>query len=414
MQHNHLLPASTLLGAIARRHGTPSGNGTVEGPIGFDLESADVAAEDLPPPDIVTDGLADTLDRLPADEIADPVTFARARDLLLKQTTRTLTKVRQSGSKAVFTPKELSSMEAVIKLDGTRPSLMLRDGEVPANHPFLGTWKDEVKGASYAIARTAASVGRIEPKRGGPANYFGTGFVIDHGRGLVLTNRHVLEAMWRRLRDVIDLKNGRFTFLDGAYIDFVGEVGSMRRNRFKVVEAMAVGPDATGNERLDAAVLKIRPLTTDEAKAEQQVVGDVPRAVPLSNELDGPLGQFTSFCVIGFPGTIPPPAERQGTEGKVDWQWVAYELMGGRHGVKRVAPGIVHKPLGSLEDDPKQWCFGHDATTLGGNSGSPVLAWKESGEPAFGLHFAGATIQTNYAHAYGPIHDEVLKTVATL
>ena len=80
-------------------------------------------------------------------------------------------------------------------------------------------------------------------------------------------------------------------------------------------------------------------------------------------------------------------------------------LFGGRYGVKRLAPGTVHRPLGSFAKDPQIWIFGHDATTLGGSSGSPILAWKCQGAGSFGLHFAGASIDTNCAHAVSECRD---------
>jgi V8-like Glu-specific endopeptidase len=65
---------------------------------------------------------------------------------------------------------------------------------------------------------------------------------------------------------------------------------------------------------------------------------------------------------------------------------------------------MTHRPLGSLPGDKRRWVFGHDATTLGGNSGSPALAWTDS---AFGLHFAGRSIDTNCAHAVSAITTEL-------
>jgi len=43
--------------------------------------------------------------------------------------------------------------------------------------------------------------------------------------------------------------------------------------------------------------------------------------------------------------------------------------------------------------------FGHDPTTLGGSSGSPVFNWLDAAPGSFGLHFAGASVDTNIAHA---------------
>ena len=409
MNHANGAHAADLLGMIARQHRRAAAGSHAESAGNRSLESAADDADNLPPPNDVTDRLRDLIDRVPENEVVDREAFALAREALLAQTAKTVAKAKAEGSGTSFSRNETLALEAVVKTDGSRPSLMLHDNTVPDGHPFLGDWRDDVLGLVSPIAFAASAVGRIEPSRGSPANYFGTGFVIDDQKHLVLTNRHVLEQMWRALRHVIDVRNGRYRFLDGAYIDFAAEIGAPRRDRFKVVEAMFVGDDGPELQRLDAAVLKVRPLTLEEAAAENQHVGVLPAKIPLSDSSEGALGKLTSFCVIGFPGQAPPPSQRHGTDLLVDWNWVADELLGGRHGVKRLAPGLVHRPLGSLAGDPAGWCFGHDATTLGGNSGSPVLAWKDTGTPAFGLHFAGTSITTNYAHAQYRIATELKK-----
>ena len=60
---------------------------------------------------------------------------------------------------------------------------------------------------------------------------------------------------------------------------------------------------------------------------------------------------------------------------------VAQRLFGGVYDVKRVSPGQV------LISDPGNWYFTHDATTLGGSSGSAVLGLS-TGAVA-GVHFRG-------------------------
>jgi len=52
-----------------------------------------------------------------------------------------------------------------------------------------------------------------------------------------------------------------------------------------------------------------------------------------------------------------------------------------------------------VDEDTLKIVFGHDATTFGGASGSPVFAWGAANQPAVGLHFAGGTEVSNYAIA---------------
>jgi hypothetical protein len=82
-------------------------------------------------------------------------------------------------------------------------------------------------------------------------------------------------------------------------------------------------------------------------------------------------------------------------------------LFGNRYGVKRLAPGNAHKPLGSVRGDYRRWVFGYDPTTLGGSSGSPIIQWLDAAPAAFGFHFAGASVDANYAHAFAACAGEL-------
>jgi V8-like Glu-specific endopeptidase len=67
--------------------------------------------------------------------------------------------------------------------------------------------------------------------------------------------------------------------------------------------------------------------------------------------------------------------------------------------VKRFAPGEIDRALGSAADGTGETVFAHDATTLGGNSGSCVVDLGNDGRLVVGLHFAGIPKHANYAHA---------------
>jgi Trypsin-like peptidase domain len=319
------------------------------------------------------------------DEVGDPVEYQRALDTLLRAT-RSAARKLDAYPAAPLTATEAMVLEAVIRTDGSRPSLLVRDGAVDANHPTAGDWSGTFAQTREALRGPIAAVGRVEPANPSGRNFFGTCWVVDADAGLALTNRHVVEAIWRRIPFRIQRTERGFLILDGAFVDFVAESGSARTNRFKVVEAVVPTDDGPGFERLDAAVLTLEPIGA----------GGLPPAVPVRADPDGPVGNLFSFCVVGFPG---PPAYSGGVHEGVDWTWVNTTLFGNRYGVKRLAPGTAHRPLGSFDDDTRHWVFGHDPTTLGGNSGSPVLNWLDPEPGGFGLHFAGASVDTNIAHA---------------
>lgn len=379
--------ASAHLRNLALRR--PTGEaGTLEAPAGGwepPGGSAKAVADD------VTGQLEAALDqafrRVPPDEIGDPGDFRRALDVLLRETHRTVRAVTEDPD-APLGPAGSHALEAVIRTDGTRPTLPVRNAAVDPAHPLAGDWRDGFESTREALRARCRAVGRIEPANATARGFFGTGWVVDAGKGLVLTNLHVVEAMWQRLAHAMIRTATGFRVLDGAFIDFTGELGSTDANRFRIVEARVPGIEGPRFQRLDTAVLTIEPTAAGQP---------VPAAIPLSADPDPPRGNTGSCCVIGFPAA---PVYAGGLHEGIDWTWVNGTLFGNRYGVKRLAPGLPHRPLGSLDGDERKWVFGHDPTTLAGNSGSPVLSWLDPDAAAFGLHFAGASLDTNCAHAF--------------
>lgn len=370
---------------------------------GLEVESArseEMIDAEPPHPNDILDGVQSVLRQIPADEIENPDDFERALQIFLAQADRAARKLTRDPA-APLNRNESFALEAVIRTDGTRPSLLVQRGTVDPDHPLAGGWRDTLMAVRNDLRDRVAAIGRIEPANGTGKNFFGTGWLVDAGQGLVLTNLHVLEAMWSRLPNAMLRGNdGSYQLLPGAaFIDFAGESGSLVKNRFPIEKAIPSGIDGTGFARLDLAVLKIK--TTDASGAPS---AHLPTPIPVVADTDGPQGNLSSFCVVGFPG---PPPFTSGVHEGVDWIWVNTTLFGGRFGVKRLAPGQAHRALGSLDGDPKQWVFGHDATTLGGSSGSPVLAWLDSDKGGFGLHFAGASVDTNCAHAIVQLRDRL-------
>ena len=339
-----------------------------------------------PAPADVLARVEETMKRMPPDEIVDPQEFRRALETLYRAAEPAIGRL-QADPAAAFTPHETMALEAVIRTDGSRPALLLRDGLPPENHPLAGSWATQLAAQRDTIRAVATATGRIEPEQASGQNFFGTGWLVDAAKGIVLTNLHVVQAFMRRPTTLAKADNGKIRVFDGVYIDFVAETRTETRNRYRVVQAEPAGIDGDGFARLDIAALKIEPA------AESQAIG---RAIEVVADPDGPRGNLSSVCVIGYPG--PPPRTAGVAEG-VDWGWVNATLFGGRYGLKRIAPGTVHKQLGFSADDPKRWIFGHDATTLGGCSGSAIVAWLDGGG-AFGIHFAGTSVESNFAHAF--------------
>ena len=359
---------------------------------GVTLES--VPLEEAAPPGAaeVTGRVEQAARHLAERQDVDDRDFRRALDLWLRTTDRAARRL-DNNPDAPLPPDEVYALEAVVRADGTRPSLLVRSGVVDPVQPLAAGWTGQLAAAGDRLTRAVAAIGRVEPTHPSGSDFFGTCWVVDDRNGLVLTNRHVLDAMVERLPHAVARTTAGFRVFDGAFVDFAAESGSADVRRYRIVEATPSQVNGTDFARLDAAVLRIEPLPDGPQ--------DVPDALTVSADPDGPLGRLASYCIVGYPAQ---PVYASGTIEGVDWGWVTRTLFGNVYGVKRLAPGMTHRPLGSLPGDKRRWVFGHDATTLGGNSGSPALAWSDS---AFGLHFAGRSIDTNCAHAVSAITSEL-------
>ena len=359
---------------------------------GVTLES--VPLEEAAPPGAaeVTGRVEQAARHLAERQDVDDRDFRQALDLWLRTTDRAARRL-DNNPDAPIPPDEVYALEAVVRADGTRPSLLVRSGVVDPVQPLAAGWTGQLAAAGDRLTRAVAAIGRVEPTHPSGSDFFGTCWVVDDRNGLVLTNRHVLDAMVERLPHAVARTTAGFRVFDGAFVDFAAESGSADVRRYRIVEAAPSQVNGTDFARLDAAVLRIEPLPDGPQ--------DVPDALTVSADPDGPLGRLASYCIVGYPAQ---PVYASGTIEGVDWAWVTRTLFGNVYGVKRLAPGMTHRPLGSLPGDKRRWVFGHDATTLGGNSGSPALAWTDS---AFGLHFAGRSIDTNCAHAVSAITTEL-------
>ena len=354
---------------------------------------------ELPRADDVFHRIDGLMKAMPPSEIGDPEAFRRALELLRRHGHATLSHLASLGANAVSeaTPDQASALEAVVIADGSRPSFLLRDGLAPDDHPFLGTWANDVAAFRFNMQTLAKAVGRVQPTGGHASFFIGTASLIDRGKMLALTNYHVLDDARVKFGIPMTQAGQKVTVHRGLEIDFVGEADSLASNRFKVVEAILPAGYGRGFGRLDAAVLRIEPVN-DRSSLPDAVV-------TLSSEkgyMTGEANRLPSLCTIGYPG-LPP--RQSGKTGEVDWNFVTTALFGGRFGLKRLAQGSFHRSLGSDEEDAIGIAFGHNATTFGGASGSQIIAWRDNGSPCFGLHFGGGTGKANWAVSIAAVAD---------
>jgi V8-like Glu-specific endopeptidase len=275
----------------------------------------------------------------------------------------------------------LADLETIVRLDGSRPSFMVRNGDVDLTTSPVGGWADVIEASRPALRQTLACVGRINLP-GTPEGFEGTGFLVQ--RNFVLTNRHVLQSVADNLPE-------GWSFRSGACIDFGHEFRSSKRHPRRALKRVVFcGPEAiefekpVDHRKLDLALIELEASLTDD---------DVPETL-LSVDLSSDWAQEGTYVfVAGYPA--PPPFGRF-TPTLIE------KLFQGTFGCKRLAPGAAAK---SLVEVPA-WTMAHDVTTLGGNSGSVlVVAGRETAAAA--LHYGGKSRppRENWAHVLGATLD---------
>jgi serine protease len=316
------------------------------------------------------------LARRAADE--GVATAASRVEQLLARHANTLTGLADGASSPGVDEEGRVSLEALVKLTG-RPALRVQDDCVNTDDPQVGAWQGPLVLIRNDIPHIARAVGRID--RGDA--HVGTGFLI--ADDLVMTNRHVLDQL---------------TVADTT-INFRCEAGPARPWRFRVVAVEFVGATPRGKTsavhfaNLDLAILRI---DTDGDSGTPP-----PAPLPL---LTGDLDTHSTdrIFVVGFPAApwrLPRDAAGRRRQDIAD---ALSSIFGLQYGVKYLSPGETLELPGALSGDPERWVFSHDATTLGGNSGSCVVRLGHR-PGVIGLHFAGDFERANFAHALARVFD---------
>lgn len=245
--------------------------------------------------------------------------------------------------------------EAIVKRFG-RPVLLVRNNtfEIPASDIWAATLFPNKSKLDAAIP----SVGRVEMVSSVPP-YIGTAWMITND--IAVTNRHV--ALEFASRD-----NGRWDFRRAP-----GGQKIRMRVDFREEYLQTVTFDAEITEIIFVA----EPVDTEPDLAFIRLKSNgipLPPPLPL---FDGELRDGQKLAVIGYPA-------EDSRNGAADQARIFSNIFD----VKRLAPGELTGTIDSL-------VFTHDCSTLGGNSGSPIID-IETGT-VVGLHFAGEYLTDNYA-----------------
>ncbi len=339
------------------------------------------------------DALASATAALPQGE------RAAIKDEVMAGARSGLAKMNQGEPMQNFTLGEHVGLEAVILTNGERPSLIVRNGFVDINAPDIGEWALGLSRNQDAIRKVIASVGRVDV----PVKpwFAGTCFVV--AEGLVVTNRHVLEDIATQGAD----KSWTLNWPDATTIDFIAEDGATAAAKFKVTGVAFAGPDPINGtinfDHLDMAILRV-DLAGNAMPFPKPVTFETDTAQPQARR---------DLYLIGFPGEprlwtfdgTPPPGH--------ETMQVISTLFNDKFGIKRLAPGIIKSGSGDVTNDGKKWICTHDASTLGGNSGSCIVDVSTGAQRVVALHFAGANRAQNWAHAVARLHDQLSANSAT-
>jgi endonuclease G, mitochondrial len=249
----------------------------------------------------------------------------------------------------------LYHLEAIVHKKG-RPSHLIQDNKFD---PFPGEFKylTDDQAVRKRLVSTLPAIGRIDITD--QNTYGGTGFVV--GKNLVMTNRHVAELFTTGVGRRVKLQPW------GSEVDFREAPGYEEADGYELTKCVMIHPF------WDMALF----------------VGDLPDIKPLTLSVDtyeDLLKRKQDVVAIGYPARD----RRNGLRAQK-------EIFGEDFEVKRIAPGKISKrkrEIGSKWLSSTVDALAHDASTLGGNSGSAIIDVKNGSVAA--LHFAGRYLIENY------------------
>jgi endonuclease G len=276
---------------------------------------------------------------------------------------------------------EVGELEQIILKIG-RPVLFVQDDGFTFPKELRDresqVWKERLEGAMEKIKLRIPSVGRINVQNHETFTWLGTGWLIAENIGV--SNAHVVDQFAMKSAD------GRgYTFRQNfrrrsmsASIDFKVEFNSPARNEFQIDKVLYIGEKTqSGSYDPDIALFQISSLgSVGKSKQGDPVPAVLGTPVCLADHLPNRRDQV---AVIGYPAF----------DSRVPDADLMRRIFGDDYDLKRLAPGTI------MEVDNDFHVVRHDASTLGGNSGSVILDLR-TGE-AVGLHFAGSFLDANYA-----------------
>ena len=255
------------------------------------------------------------------------------------------------------TAEEAFLVEAIIIPD-KRPAVDILDGDFTVAQADWAHYSEDADLKANILAAIPA-VGRVELPDHSSLPYGGTGFLV--ADNLIMTNRHVAAIF------ASGLGREGLRFIPGqtAAVDFKRERDSSASQFVRVANIEMIHP------YWDMALLKVEGLPA----------GIEPLTLSM-REPEDLAGR--EIALVGYPAFDPR------NDAKVQNQ-----VFGGVYNVKRLLPGLLKTRRAIRSYGFSVRSVTHDASSLGGASGSGVLD-VASGE-VVALHFAGIYKDANFA-----------------
>ena len=320
--------------------------------------------------------VGEVAERLQADRFAAPVqplAHGEAEDPVLEAMWLERERVVDNGIEGLaklaygreedLSDDERFGLEAIVLLEG-RPAILIQEGDFlkpPHEWSRLADRRERIRDV---IARS----GRIEVDGHINLDWLGTAFLV--GPTTLMTNRHVAEEFASRDGD-------GWTFRPGMTlcVDFLEELGSTGSLEFEITETIGIHDDR------DLALLRVEAAASDG----RMLPDPLPVAASTPDDLFG-----RDVYVVGYPAWDSRRSEPEALR----------RIFTDIYNVKRLQPG---KAVGY---STRFSALEHDCSTLGGNSGSPVVDLET--HQVIGLHFGGRYGVGNYAVPLWMLADDPL------
>ena len=243
-----------------------------------------------------------------------------------------------------------------------RPAFFIRNGEVAFDaNQENAVWVAKLNGKKAEVEKVIAATGCVRTPKVLGDEVLGAAWMVKPG--IMITAGHVVPNRYISQDDELMGAFERYT-----YVEMAGEDGGSPSRTLKIGAVLWV-PSAVDDP--DIAVLRVSDGS--------MTVGDVTPVPTLADA--APQGADQPIAIIGYP--CPGRGE-----SAAEMECVA-PIFGTASGVKRLSPGLTLAP------DAAAKLATHDASTLIGNSGSPVVD-LDSGE-VVAVHLGGAFRRANHA-----------------